>query len=262
MRRSCQVGTLDGAAPTVAVRLTGRVTDDAPAATAARTALVVGASRGLGLGLVERLVERGWRVTATVRRPSGGLDELVERADGRVTVETVDINDQDDVAALHGRLAGATFDLVFVNAGTTHDRWETVAEVSTETFERVMVTNALSPLRFVERFHDLVAATGTIAVMSSGQGSVTNNTRVTGWEVYRASKSALNQLMRSFAARHPDDPRTLLLVAPGWVQTDMGGPEAGLTVEQSTRGVVDVLESRAGSGGLHYLDHRGETVPW
>jgi NAD(P)-dependent dehydrogenase (short-subunit alcohol dehydrogenase family) len=125
-----------------------------------------------------------------------------------------------------------------------------------------MVTNALSPMRFVERFQDLVSATGTIGVMSSGQGSIANNTRVTGWEIYRASKSALNQLMRSFAARHPDDPRTLLLMAPGWVKTDMGGPDAALTVEESTRGVADVLEARAGTGGLHYLDYQGVTVPW
>lgn len=98
--------------------------------------------------------------------------------------------------------------------------------------------------------------------MSSGQGSITNNTRVTGWEIYRASKSALNQLMRSFAARHSDDPRTLLLMAPGWVQTDLGGSDASLTVEQSTRGVADVLEAQAGAGGLQFLDYRGQTVPW
>ena len=134
--------------------------------------------------------------------------------------------------ALRERLSDNVFDLIFVNAGITHDRCETVADVSTETFDRVMVTNALSPMRFVERFRDLVPATGTIGVMSSGQGSITNNTRVTGWEIYRASKSALNQLMRSFAARTSDDPRTLLLMAPGWVKTDLGGSDAALTVDE------------------------------
>lgn len=226
------------------------------------SALIIGASRGLGLGLVERFLERGWDVTATTRSGSTALDALVDGSGGRLRRENVDIDDVARTAALHDRLAADTFDLLFVNAGTTHDRWETIAEVSTETFERVMRTNALSPMRFVERFQDLVPATGTIGVMSSGQGSVTNNTRVTGWEIYRASKSALNQLMRSFAARHPDDARTLLLMAPGWVQTEMGGPDAALTVEQSTSGVADVIESRARAGGLHYLDHQGRTVPW
>lgn len=227
------------------------------------TALIIGASRGLGLGLTARFLERGWRVVSTSRATgSRDLNDLAERSHGRLTLDTVDITDQAEVAALHQRLSDSRFDLVFVNAGITHDRWETVADVSTATFERVMVTNALSPMRFVERFHDLVSETGTIGVMSSGQGSITNNSRVTGWEIYRASKSALNQLMRSFAARHPDDLRTLLLMAPGWVKTDLGGPDAGLTVEESTRGVVDVIEARAGMAGLHYLDHRGVTIPW
>ncbi len=226
-------------------------------------ALIVGAPRGLGLGLVRRLLERGWTVTATSR--GSGDDELralADSADGRLQIETVDITDETQIATLHTRLDGDEFDLLFVNAGTTHDRWETVAEVSTATFERVMVTNALSPVRFVERCADLVAADGTIAVMSSGQGSIGNNTRVTGWEIYRASKSALNQLMRSYAARHPDDARTLLLMAPGWVQTDMGGADASLTVEESTAGVANVLEAQAGVGGLQYLDYRGHVVPW
>lgn len=227
------------------------------------TALIIGASRGLGLGLTERFLERGWTVTSTSRSTGADrLHALADRSAGRLMPETVDIDDEAQVAGLHDRLDSTRFDLVFVNAGTTHDRWETVAEVSTATFERVMVTNALSPLRFVERFQDLVSPTGTIGVMSSGQGSITRNTRVTGWEIYRASKSALNQLMRSYAARHPDDPRTLLLIAPGWVQTELGGPDASLTVEQSTRGVADVIEAQTGKGGLHYLDYQGATVPW
>jgi NAD(P)-dependent dehydrogenase (short-subunit alcohol dehydrogenase family) len=228
-----------------------------------KTALIIGASRGLGLGLTERFLGRGWTVTSTSRRTGADrLHALADRSAGRLMPETVDIDDEAQVAGLHDRLDRTLFDLVFVNAGTTHDRWETVAEVSTATFERVMVTNALSPLRFVERFQDLVLPTGTIGVMSSGQGSITRNTRVTGWEIYRASKSALNQLMRSYAARHPDDPRTLLLIAPGWVQTELGGPDASLTVEQSTRGVADVIEAQTGKGGLQYLDYQGATVPW
>jgi NAD(P)-dependent dehydrogenase (short-subunit alcohol dehydrogenase family) len=138
---------------------------------------------------------------------------------------------------------------------------ETVADVPTETFIRLMVTNALSPMRVVEALQDLVLPDGTIAVMSSGQGSVANNERG-GFEIYRASKSALNQLMRSFAARHAGDPHTLLLMAPGWVQTDLGGPGARLTIGQSIPGVVDTIGSQAGQGGLQYLDYQGQTVPW
>ncbi len=84
-----------------------------------------------------------------------------------------------------------------------------IADVSTDEFMRVMITNALSPMRVIEALQDLVLPNGTIAIMSSGQGSVSNNENG-GYEVYRGSKAALNMLMRSFAARHADDPHLWL----------------------------------------------------
>ena len=93
------------------------------------------------------------------------------------------------IAALHDRIAPRTFDLLFVNAGVGNPLDGTVAETSTDEFVRVMVTNALGPLRVVEALQDVVEPTGTIGVMSSGQGSVANNERG-GHEVYRGSKAA------------------------------------------------------------------------
>jgi NAD(P)-dependent dehydrogenase (short-subunit alcohol dehydrogenase family) len=83
-----------------------------------------------------------------------------------------------------------------------------------------------------------------------------------GHEVYRASKSALNQLFRSFAARYADDARTLLLINPGHVQTELGGEGAQLTVDDSIPGVVDTIMAHRGEGGLQFLDYRNEVVPW
>jgi NAD(P)-dependent dehydrogenase (short-subunit alcohol dehydrogenase family) len=227
-----------------------------------KTALIIGASRGLGYALAAEYLTRGWQVTATVRsaRPTD-LHDLAGKSDGRLVVETVDITVPEEVSALHDRLARATFDLLFVNAGVTNGPDETVADVSTDTFVRLMVTNALSPMRVIEALQDLVPPHGTIGVMSSGQGSVANNEKG-GFEIYRASKSALNQLMRSFAARHADDPRTLLLIAPGWVQTSLGGPGAPLTIDQSIPGVVDTIEAQAGKSGLQYLNYQGQAVRW
>lgn len=96
---------------------------------------------------------------------------------------------------------------------------------------------------------------------SSGQGSIANNERGE-FEIYRASKSALHQLMRSYAARHRDDSRTLLLTAPGWVRTQLGGPDAALTIEESIRRLVDAVDAQQGHGGLQFLDYRGQTLPW
>jgi NAD(P)-dependent dehydrogenase (short-subunit alcohol dehydrogenase family) len=230
-------------------------------ATSERAALLIGASRGLGLALAAEYVARGWQVTATVRGAGRTeLHDLAESSDGRLTVEEVDIAVPEQVAALRERVADRAFDLLFVNAAISNGDVE-VTGVSTETFNRVMVTNALSPVRVVEAFQNVVTPAGTIGVMSSRQGSITLNDNA-GYEVYRASKSALNQLMRSFAARHVDDPRTLLLISPGWVRTELGGPSAPLTIDESVPGVVDTIEKHAGEGGLRFLDYRDQTVPW
>lgn len=223
--------------------------------------LLIGASRGLGYALAENMLLRGYQVVATGRAHSTGkLEQLAIRYPQQLTVESVDITEPQQVNALHQRLGNGKFDMLFVNAGVKNDDSETIADVSTEEFIRVMVTNALSPLRVIETFRDRVTSQGTIAVMSSGQGSITNNTNG-NYEVYRGSKAALNMFMRSFAARNPDE-RTLLLMAPGWVQTDMGGPEARLTIDESIPNLLNTMETYVGRTGLHYLDYLGRVVPW
>ena len=124
-----------------------------------------------------------------------------------------------------------------------------------------MVTNALGPLRTIEALQDLVEPTGTIGVMSSGQGSVTNNERG-GHEVYRGSKAALNTFMRSYAARHRGEQRSMVLMAPGWVKTELGGNDARLSIDDSIPKVVKTLDTLRGKPGLHYVDYLGRTVPW
>ena len=227
-----------------------------------KTVLLIGASRGLGFAMAAEYLRRGWRVIATGRATSTDqLRRLAKDPDAALEVETVDITIPAQVAALRARLGDRRIDVLFVNAGVKNDDRETIADVSTEEFVRVMVTNSLSPMRVIEALQDLVQPTGTIGVMSSGQGSLTNNTNGK-FEVYRGSKAALNMFMRSFAARHANDTRTLLLMAPGWVRTDLGGPEARLSIEESIPNLLNTMEAHAGRPGLHYLDYLGRVVPW
>jgi NAD(P)-dependent dehydrogenase (short-subunit alcohol dehydrogenase family) len=227
-----------------------------------KTLLLIGASRGLGFALAEEYLRRGWHVVATERdRTTSKLPSLLGASGGRLEIETVDIVYPEQVAALRARLASRKLDLLFVNTGVKNDDRETIADVSTDEFVRVMITNALSPMRVVEALQDLVHSSGTIAIMSSGQGSIANNENGR-YEVYRGSKAALNMFMRSFAARHADDSRTLLLMAPGWVRTDMGGPRAPLSIEESIPKLANTLDAQAGKAGLQYLDYLGRKVPW
>lgn len=225
--------------------------------------LIAGASRGLGLGLAQEYLSRGWEVIATVRSDAGqaALTGIGAATAGILSVERLDISLPDQVAALRRDLAGRSLDLLFVNAGVAGDPDEPVEAVARDEFVSVMTTNALDPLRLVASFRDLVKPDGTIAVMSSDMGSVSGN-QGGGWEVYRASKAALNQLMKSFCARHGTDSRTYLLVSPGWVRTDMGGGDAPLDIATSARGIADTISKRSGARGLHFVNYRNQILDW
>ncbi|MEU6131658.1 SDR family NAD(P)-dependent oxidoreductase [Saccharopolyspora sp. NPDC047091] len=227
------------------------------------TALIAGASRGLGCALAAELLDRGWHVIGTVRDTTARtpLHELAERSDGRVRVERLDVTEPERLPDLHDRLAGTRLDVLFVNAGTTDDGRTPIGRVRTADFVDVMVTNALGPARVLDALADLVAPDGLVGAMSSGQGSIANATTGSR-ELYRGSKAALNMFVRGLAARDPASRRAFLLLAPGWISTALGGPDAPYTVEESAPLLVDVLLSRLGEPGIAYLDRFGKTVPW
>lgn len=224
--------------------------------------LIVGASRGLGLAMAAEFAARGWGVVGTVRAAATPLHALAAERPDRVEVETLDMTDHDQIRSLRDRLTGRPFDIVFVNAGTVNRRpSETMAEVSTEEFVQVMVTNVLGVMRAVEHLGGLARPGGVIGVMSSGQGSIANNANGVN-DVYRASKAALNQAMSSYAGRHRDEGRAMLLMAPGWIRTELGGPGAPVGVDEATPQIVDTLMAQQGHPGLRFLDRNGQAVPW
>jgi NAD(P)-dependent dehydrogenase (short-subunit alcohol dehydrogenase family) len=225
-----------------------------------KTVLIIGASRGLGLALAEEYCGRDYQVIATVRAASKALDDLAARFPASLTIEIVETTDSASVSALKQRLADRTIDTLLVNAGICLARDNTPIDVKVGDFVAMMVTNALSPMRVVETFEDQVPPRGIIAVMSSELGSIAHNRGF--WELYSSSKAALNMLMKCFSRRHPGDPRAMLLIAPGWVRTEMGGSEATLSIEESIPLVVTSVEGRAGKPGLMFMDRHGDSLPW
>jgi len=226
------------------------------------TALVVGASRGLGLGLVRELLSRGWNVRATERGAlaSSPLRMLAAESNGKLHVYSADMNVPADMTRLKADFGAVQLDLLYINAGVSDHPKQTAAQISTEEFQHLMLTNALSPMRAIETLSGAVKPQGSIAVMSSMLASISSNTDG-GYEAYRASKAALNTFMRSYAARAGAE-RSLLALHPGWVKTDMGGPEAPLDVTASAAGLVSTVEKHAGQASLVFVDYADQTIPW
>lgn len=224
------------------------------------TALIVGASRGLGLALAEEWLSRGYRVIATTRGNSRGLDALATRFGDALEIEHVDILDVQSVSALDAKLHSRQIDVLFINAGIALSNDRTARDVSEQDFVDMMLTNALAPVRTVELLDGRVSDGGVIAIMTSGLASITHGTGF--WPLYSSSKAALNMLMKGYAAHHANDAHALLLMAPGWVRTDMGGDDAPLSVEDSIPHVVDTIEANRGKHGLRYVDRFNADLPW
>ncbi|HVE22147.1 MAG TPA: SDR family oxidoreductase [Acidocella sp.] len=227
-----------------------------------KSGLIIGASRGLGRGLSLELLQRGWTITATVRSVRGAGCEAYEAHHGQLTMDTLDINLPSMIDAFMCRIEGKLFDVVFIVAGVGDPEGKTVETVSSEDVVHLIMTNAISPIRLAHRLLPYIRPeTGILAFMSSFLGSVEANTTGVS-SLYSASKAALNSLTRSFVATMPRQDITVLNIHPGWVRTSIGGATADIDVETSVAGIADILEAKAGMGGQHFLDYKGNAIPW
>lgn len=224
--------------------------------TTKRQALIIGASRGLGLGLVDELTRRGWSVTATTR---GAAKDTSAHAAHWLKL---DINQPDSIKAFLPQVQGQTFDLIFVNAGISGPEHQSAVDAKPEEILELFQTNAISPIRIAQYLlPQRNSINSVLAFMSSQLGSIGHN--ASGHKpLYSASKAALNMMTRNLVAELADPSLTVLSIHPGWVKTDMGGDAAPLTITSSVRGVVDQIERASGKGGHGFIDYQGHTLPW
>jgi NAD(P)-dependent dehydrogenase (short-subunit alcohol dehydrogenase family) len=222
------------------------------------TILLIGASRGLGLGLAAEYLARGWHVVATARDPAraDGLTALHAAHPGELTIEKFDIEKSGGPASM--TRAGA-FDVIFFVAGVSGHSHAPIHAVPPGDAAREFLVNAYHPVSLAEALMPALRPGGTVVFMTSILGSLALNTHG-DVELYRASKAALNMLTLSFATRHRDLP--ILLMHPGWVRTDMGGSRAPLDVPTSTHGMADTIAARGGKPGVSFLGYDGEALPW
>lgn len=230
------------------------------------TYVVTGANRGLGLEFVRQLVARGESVIATTRS--------IEKADalravggqsGRVQVIALDVTDQESIAGLGSRVeaaGGRAVDVLINNAGVSSTS-KSVTQLDAAEMQRVFMVNSIAPLLVSKALLPQLrlGARKRIVQITSQLGSIANNTGGSTY-AYRASKSALNQLNRCLANELAPEGFTCLAVHPGWVRTDMGGPNAHLSPEESVRAILKTIDEATIANNGAFVNYDGATLPW
>ncbi len=222
------------------------------------TVVITGANRGLGLEFARQFHAAGARVIGTARRPEAAK-EL--RALG-VRVEQLDVADPKSVARLASRIGDEAVDILINNAGIG-GREPSFEELDIEGIDRYFQVNSLGPMRVAQALLPALKRGDRklIVNITSTLGSIELNTRGGFWG-YRASKAALNMLNRTLARELESQRFTCVVINPGWVRTDMGGPHARLSPAESIGGMRKVISRLTPEDSGGFFDYRGEPRPW
>ena len=223
--------------------------------------LITGANRGLGLEFTRQYAADGWRVFAACRDPAGARD--LAAVEGDVSAETLDVDDGPQVAALANKLSGQPIDVLINNAGIYGPKNVTRDTVVYDAWGQVFRTNAMSPLAVSAALAANVAQGGQkkIITLSSIMGSIAENDS-SGDFIYRSSKAAVNAVMKSLAGDLKSEGITVAVLHPGWVRTDMGGPDAAIEAPESVTGMRAVIAGLKESDSGRFLNYGGTEIPW
>ncbi len=235
------------------------------AAVKPRVVLVTGANRGLGLEFVRQYAAEDWVVLAACRAPKDAkeLQALAADSNGRVRVIEMNVADTASVKAAAKDLKDETIDLLLNNAGVIGPPKGGLGRIDYETWKKVLDTNTLGPMRVAEAFVENVARGNgkRIVTITSGMGSIEDNTSG-GSYTYRSSKAAVNMAMKSLSIDLAPRGITCAVMNPGWVRTDMGGPNGKLAPEESIAAMRFVIATMKPDDSGKFLNWDGRNYPW
>jgi NAD(P)-dependent dehydrogenase (short-subunit alcohol dehydrogenase family) len=225
------------------------------------TVLITGANRGMGLEYARQYAADGWRVLATCRDP-GAAKELVA-LDGDVEMYALDITDHGQIQSLAKTLRKETIDLLLNNAGVYGPRPSKLGGIDYDAWQDIMRINVMAPLKVCECFRSHVADSGLkkIAIMSSKMGSIGDNNSGASY-IYRSSKAALNAAMKSLAVDLGARGISVVILHPGWVRTDMGGPSGLIDAPESVDGLRQVIDDLSLETTGRFYNYDGTEIPW
>jgi len=229
--------------------------------------LVTGASRGLGLEFVRQYLDAGATVFAGCRDPrrADGLREFEDAHGDRLVVRALDVRDREAIDALAGWIAetgDGRLDVLVNNAGTS-PRGEEFSNIRAEDMLAVLRVNTVAPLIVAQRCHALLSRSPRprIANISSSMGSLAMKDYGRHYS-YASGKAALNMITRAEACDLADDGIIVVSLHPGWVRTDLGGPKADLSPEESVEGMIGVIDRLESKDSGKFLTWQGEEHPW
>lgn len=229
------------------------------------TLLITGANRGIGLEFVHQSLIDGWNVIATCRHPTqaGELLKLRDAHSAQLTIHELDVTDTAAIYGLAEELKDQPIDWLVCSAGVYGPRNTPFGSVRNEDWLPVFAANTMAPMQLMQAFVDHVAASElkVIAALSSKMGSMSENTSG-GCYIYRSTKAALNAVMKSASIDLAARDINCVVLHPGWVQTEMGGPQAEITPAQSVVLMREHLYHIREKDRGRFVDIDGETIPW
>ena len=232
---------------------------DSFAADSKGTVFITGANRGIGLSLARNFGEAGFTVIGTARK----LEQATELKETGARVEQLDVTDQASVDAMAKRVGETPIDILINNAGIKGADNDDMASLDVDDMEWVLNVNTLGPVRVMKALFPNVSSSGrkVFVNISSMMGSIERNT----WGCcagYRASKSALNSINKTFAVDFDKKGLTFVVMHPGYVQTDMNEGKGNITPQQSAAGLMQVITGLDASDNGKFYDWQGKELPW
>lgn len=230
------------------------------------TTLITGANRGIGLEFSRQLADDGWCVLACSRNPekSDALNKLAAEYPEQITLYALDVTDHGQIKRLSQTLANKSIDLLINNAGVyPGTKGSSFGQTDYDAWAHAFLVNTMAPLRMAEAFITQITRSSRkiIVTITSKMGSVADNSRG-GSYIYRSSKSAVNMVVKSLAIDLRSNDIISVLLHPGWVRTDMGGPNGLISVEQSVSGMLSVIREFTLADSGKFIAYDGQIVPW
>ena len=229
------------------------------------TILITGANRGIGLEMVKYSVDQGWRIFACCRNPhnADSLFNIAKLSNGQISVHIADMQELSTLQALSYELRNEPIDMLINNAGIYGSDKNKFGSVDVDSWLQTFQVNSIAPLKMVEAFSEqlFMGKQKLVACMSSKMGSMADNGYGNSY-IYRSSKAALNAVVKSLSIDLKQQGIICVALHPGWVKTDMGGPNAEITTRECVEQLFNHLSLLTIEDSGRFIDIDGSDIPW